>query len=360
MADEPAKSGGGGLAKVIGGIFGAVIAPVAVAVGIKYLDPKPATPPPDPKAAVAPVIVQVAPALPEVKPAPTPAPETKPSIPAKAPTPATKTKEKEKEKAPPPVALKPPPAYNFVTPNLSEYFYTYGYNPDKKGNVYDPKVDARLFHVIPGTKGGNILHVPGEFAGALVSKLEYQHYSLHLEYKWGEKTYKPNENGARRSGLILHGTGADGSIGPVSMPGFQCTIHEGSTGNLQLLGKEKQVSATVHGSHLKKSVRYDYDKDGPAHQLTSGELKLPWLILRTGLQGTKLKDEKGQLLPGDIETPSWNKLDCICDGDTISIHLNGKEVNALSAVVPRKGKILLLSSGAELFIRRFELQGHHK
>ena len=52
----------------------------------------------------------------------------------------------------------------------------------------------------------------------------------------------------------------------------------------------------------------------------------------------------------------WNKLECIVNGDEITIYLNGILVNHASSVKPSKGRIQIQSEGAEVFFRKVELR----
>ena len=70
------------------------------------------------------------------------------------------------------------------------------------------------------------------------------------------------------------------------------------------------------------------------------------------------KDVKDFRGPKDIERPvgEWNKLECICKGNTITLVLNGVTVNAGTDASVTKGKILIQAEGAELFFRKIDLK----
>jgi hypothetical protein len=69
-------------------------------------------------------------------------------------------------------------------------------------------------------------------------------------------------------------------------------------------------------------------------------------------------DKKGWHTPGGPEKPAgeWNKLECYCFGDTITIRLNGQVVNHATRSAQTKGKIGLQSYKAEIFFRRLDVQ----
>ncbi len=60
----------------------------------------------------------------------------------------------------------------------------------------------------------------------------------------------------------------------------------------------------------------------------------------------------------DIDSPGkeWTRLDVICDGGHILYRVNGILANEGFDAVPSSGKILFQSEGAEVYVRRFELQ----
>jgi hypothetical protein len=59
-----------------------------------------------------------------------------------------------------------------------------------------------------------------------------------------------------------------------------------------------------------------------------------------------------------VEKPvgDWNKVECVVEGDEITIFLNGILVNHASNVKPNKGRIQIQSEGAEIFFRKVELR----
>jgi hypothetical protein len=69
------------------------------------------------------------------------------------------------------------------------------------------------------------------------------------------------------------------------------------------------------------------------------------------------KDTLGFRGKQDVENPlgEWNTLECIADGERLTILLNGQVVNKASKVKPKKGKIQVQSESAEVFIRRIDL-----
>ena len=56
------------------------------------------------------------------------------------------------------------------------------------------------------------LHVIGNGFGYFRTNTRYRDYHLVMEYRWGEKTWKPRLDRARDCGLLLHAHGPDGSL----------------------------------------------------------------------------------------------------------------------------------------------------
>ena len=60
----------------------------------------------------------------------------------------------------------------------------------------------------------------------------------------------------------------------------------------------------------------------------------------------------------DLDHPGqdWNRLDVVADGGHIAYRVNGTLANEAFDADPSSGKILFQSEGAEIYLRRFELQ----
>ena len=60
----------------------------------------------------------------------------------------------------------------------------------------------------------------------------------------------------------------------------------------------------------------------------------------------------------DVEKPAgeWNRMEVICDGDSITNIVNGYVVNIGTKSSLTKGKILFQSEGAEIFFRKIEVR----
>ena len=88
-----------------------------------------------------------------------------------------------------------------------------------------------------------------------------------------------------------------------------------------------------------------------------------WLV-----GGFKLRVDPGQRDPKserhylamrkDVEKPlgEWNQCEVTCRADTIRVLVNGVPVNEGAGAGPSKGRIILLSEGAEIHFRQIEMQ----
>lgn len=75
--------------------------------------------------------------------------------------------------------------------------------------------------------------------------------------------------------------------------------------------------------------------------------------------GGGLQDARRILnLTDDSEKPlgEWNTMVITCKGDTITVEVNGTEVNSGSKATARKGKIALQAEGTEVEFRKVELE----
>jgi hypothetical protein len=232
-------------------------------------------------------------------------------------------------------------------------FYTWLGSPGKGEKPYGKNHDPeKVFSVHDG-----MIHISGKVFGGLITEREYENYHLTAEYKWGEKTYPPREDRARDSGILLHCTGEDGAAGGVWMESIECQMIEGGTGDIILVKGKGQPAVTVtavprtvgEGKNLRKE--YYFEKGAPPVPFTSG--RIDWYA-----RDPFWKDVKGFRGQKDIENKvgEWNKLECICAGDTLTYRLNGVLVNAATKSSHTRGKLLFQSEGAEVFFRKIDLQ----
>lgn len=208
--------------------------------------------------------------------------------------------------------------------------------------------------------GKGMIDISGQYWGALSTEEEYANYHLTVEFKWGTKTWGPKGKAARASGVLLHCTGPDGAHKGWAPQSIKCQIIEGGTGDLVCYETDKSkvpVSLQVESVYVESSEGKGrknvlaYKPGAPLSTITHG------FVSRLG-NGPDWKNVLGYHRAGDVEKPSgeWNTLECICQKDRITVILNGTVVNQAVNVKPSRGRIGLHSHGAEIFFRRVELQ----
>ena len=174
---------------------------------------------------------------------------------------------------------------------------------------------------------GGLLRISGQHFGYLATRREYENYRLVAEFKWGNRTWPPRLDNARDSGVLLHGTGPD-EVWPTCI---ETQLIEGGTGDVLVVnGAYLTVAGETKGPQTTR-----FDRPG----------RNPW------------EDRLGFRGPHQIEKPhgEWNRLEMVCDGDKVSVTVNGHQTIAGTNASPHKGKILLQSEGAELCFRRLDL-----
>jgi len=217
-------------------------------------------------------------------------------------------------------------------------FYTYL----REHKYADP---ARVFTVHDG-----MIHISGEEFGGLTTRDEFQDYHLIAEWKWGERTWAPRKESARDSGILLHCVGPDGAAMGNWMQSQECQIIEGGCGDFIMvpgLSKPSLTCETRTDSH----GQWYFEKGGTPVTRDSGRFNwwgrdLAW------------KDSLGFRGKRDVEKPAgqWNRMEAVCDGDTITNIVNGYVVNAGTKSSLTKGKIIFQSEGAEIFFRKIEIR----
>ena len=198
--------------------------------------------------------------------------------------------------------------------------------------------------------------ISGEEFGYLATQQEFQNYHLIAEYRWGESTFSSRKNKARDSGIILHSVGQDGAAGGVWMMGIEAQIIEGGTGDFIVIGDgTANFFVTCPVADEKTKGFYDYQPGGKVATICAAGQN-DWRINRLG-RDPNWEDIKGFRDKDGIEKPTgqWNRLECIVEGQTIKIILNGVLVNECTNVKPQSGRIQIQSEGAEVFFRRLDL-----
>jgi hypothetical protein len=210
----------------------------------------------------------------------------------------------------------------------------------------DPR---KVFRVTDGQ-----LHITGDGFGYMATDKAYRDYHLVVEYKWGKKT--DGGKFVRNSGILLHGIGPDGGANGTWMSCIECQLAQGCNGDLiPIRGKdEKQEVIPVQFTSdvvLGPDKRPRWKKGGERRDFTNRQL---WWSQHDP-DFKELLDTRGK---NDVESPlgEWTRVECLCEGKTITVKVNGSTVNHCYDAYPPAGKILLQSEGFELYVRKYELR----
>lgn len=206
----------------------------------------------------------------------------------------------------------------------------------------DPR---RVFTV----RDGRIV-ISGEQWGALTSVDEWRDYRLIVEWRWGGKTWPPREKLARDSGILLHGTGELNPQRNGRLEGYEHQIIEGGAGDMIPSAGERRPRASVEVRIGPDREAY-FEAGSPAREFD--RQRVNWYGRDVNWQ-----DELGFRGLKDVERKmgEWNRSEIIAAGDALTFYLNGRLVNRFSKLSHTAGRIQLLSEGAEIWIRRLELE----
>jgi Domain of Unknown Function (DUF1080) len=229
------------------------------------------------------------------------------------------------------------PSLQFNGKDLTS-FYTY-----LRDHKYeDPN---KVFSVHDG-----MIHISGEEFGGLITRDEFHDYRLVAEWKWGERTSGSRKSKARDSGILVHCVGADGAADGNWMESVECQIIEGGCGDFIMVGGRGKPNLTCE-TRVGPDRQLYFEKGGKPVTRNAGRYN--WWG-----RDPSWRDVVGFRGNRDVEKPAgeWNRMEAICDGDSITTIVNGYVVNEGSKSSLTKGKIMFQSEGAEIFFRTVEIR----
>jgi hypothetical protein len=374
------KKDGGMVTKVVATVFGAVVAPILVALGIQWVKEKPAAPPTEPPK------------------------QTEPA--------------------------KPKTFLEMVNRNFGADFYIFTWDPELEKSVRKETIDPVYFRY--EEKPPRIVVTGGPIKeervhnAILLTKNDFEDFTLHFWYRWGEKQWGSQEEKphARKAAILLR-TGPDGKFNDeASWP--ECVnvmLGDGNCGSIRLRGAPGVVKCMARVRErdgmrdLNFRARHTWflttqnllgpaagtgpapyllgaavltigDKQRP-HQFREyvGESAEPTLqetgvprqwsdyILRLNFppnaylgRGNNFVGEgvvSGWHPDGDpaiktVRPPyrpgEWNKVRIDCIKDTVRVVVNTKLVNEITGLNLRKGRIGFASQGAEYEIGQIDVE----
>jgi hypothetical protein len=195
-----------------------------------------------------------------------------------------------------------------------------------------------------------MIRVSGQEFGGFATCGNFSDYHLVVEWKWGTKTWPPREKASRDSGILLHCVGPDGAAGGQWMESIECQIIEGGCGDLLVVPGQGRPSLTCE-TRVGPDKQLYFEKGGNLAVKTSGRFN--WWG-----RDPAWKDVLGVRGARDLEKPAgeWNRMEVVCDGDTITNIVNGYVANVGIKSSLTQGKIQFQSEGAEIFFRTIEIR----
>jgi hypothetical protein len=218
----------------------------------------------------------------------------------------------------------------------------------------DPR---RVFSVTPD----GLLRISGDGFGYLATDKSYRDYRLVAELRWGTRNYRGREGKARDSGIFLHSAGPDGNSfdgNGAYKAAIECQVMQGAVGDLLLINGRREdgarvpVALTAAAAPQRDADGFPYwSKDGKPVTLRMGG-RLNWFgkdpAWKDVLDFRGARDVGGR-------RDEWTRVECACDGDRITVTVNGVVVNEATAVTPSEGPVLVQCEGSEVLFRKLEL-----
>jgi hypothetical protein len=229
------------------------------------------------------------------------------------------------------------PIFKFNGKDLTG-FYTYLHD-----NKYEDP--AKVF-----TVHDRMIQISGAEFGGLTTRDEFHDYLLVAEWKWGTRTWAPREQRARDSGILVHCVGPEGAHSGNWMQSQECQIIEGGCGDFIMVGGRQKPSLTCQTRTAPDGQLY-FEQGGTSVTRDSGRFN--WWG-----RDPNWKDVLGFRGGRDVEQPAsqWNRMQVICDGDSITTIVNGYVVNHGTNSSLTRGKITFQSEGAEILFRQIEIR----
>ena len=205
-----------------------------------------------------------------------------------------------------------------------------------------------------------MLRISGQEFGGITTKEKFGNYHLVTEWKWGEKTWEiltPKDlarpkGASRDAGILVHAVGEDGAAYGHWLESIEVQIIEGGVGDFLVVGGKASPSLTVETRTDPPGSKQHYFQPGGTPVTKKGG-RFNWWG-----RDPKWTDTLGYRGPREVEAPhgQWNRLEVLCDGDSITTILNGYVVNHGTKSRDTEGKIQLQSEGAEIIFRKVEVR----
>jgi hypothetical protein len=218
----------------------------------------------------------------------------------------------------------------------------------------------RVFTVVDQIDGAPAIRISGQVWGGLLTKQAYRDYRLIVEFRWGGVTWGDRGARARDSGVLLHAQGRPGNTrsdfnGPW-LRSIEFQIIEGGVGDIIVVAGYGEGGEPLHPT---LTARIRKDRDGENVYAPEGEPKV-FSSGRVNWWGRSedWQDRLGFRGPQDVESPGleWTRLEAVVQKGTLKYYVNGKLVNEATESSFGEGKIMIQSEGAEIYVRRVDLE----
>ena len=200
-----------------------------------------------------------------------------------------------------------------------------------------------------------LLIISGNGWGGVITKERYADYRVICEFRWGEQTWGERAKRAKDSGLLVHCFGPDGGFCGIWNSSIEANIIQGGCGDFILVRGTNSDGRCVPISGY---VTVTNDRDGePVFDLKGKKRKFEGGRINHRYRDSDWTDTLNFHGKNEIERPDgeWNTMEVVCNGDRITVYLNGVLVNEMAEASLTSGKLLLQSELAELHVRRWEL-----
>ncbi|MDA1055925.1 MAG: DUF1080 domain-containing protein [Planctomycetota bacterium] len=198
------------------------------------------------------------------------------------------------------------------------------------------------------------IRIAGEGMGYLATVDAYQNYHLSVDYKWGQRT--DGSKYVRNSGILLHAVGLEGNARGIWMASIEVQLAQGCEGDLIVIrGQDEQdnvIPVSITSDTVTAADGRTRWQQGGTKTLYTGK-QFWWSQHEVGFE--ELLDTHGK---DDLASPlgEWTNVECMCEGDRITVKINGQTVNQCYNVFPSAGRILLENEKNEIYFRNVEIR----
>lgn len=200
-----------------------------------------------------------------------------------------------------------------------------------------------------------LLHISGDGLGCITTTADYRDYRLVAEFKWGPRVWGARTEKTKDTGILVHSFGNDGAYNGIWMRSIEAQVIQGGLGDFVVVAATKPEP---NDPPLSITCEIKLDRDGEkvwhagGERVTLSRGRVNWFG-----RDPDWKDVLGFRGKDDLEKPDgeWNRMEVICQGNTITNIVNGTVVNRAVDCTPQAGKIQIQSELAEVFYRKIEL-----